>query len=126
MWRIEFESSEFLPFLPEEAQSNPGVYGFELASWLSRGLAKKNLATPYPLQEDWGWLIEHAPDDVVRLVGCSSVCGEGEGYEGKSITWSIFVEQKKSAKESARAITEQLQRAISALLEGEQIAWRLE
>ena len=40
MSRIEFSSTKFLPYLPESCQVNPGVYGFELASWLSLALAK--------------------------------------------------------------------------------------
>jgi len=35
MWRMEFFSDRFAPYLPEEAQQNPGAYGFELAHWLS-------------------------------------------------------------------------------------------
>lgn len=57
MWRIEFSSAEFLPYLPEQAQANPGVYGFELAQWLSRALAERGVVTSYPIGEDWGWLI---------------------------------------------------------------------
>jgi hypothetical protein len=89
MWRIEFNSDEFLPFLPEEAQSNPGVYGFELSVWVARKLAASELCTTYPLQEDWGWLLHYGDDEV--LIGCASVCGEGEGYKSRAIAWSIFV-----------------------------------
>src|SRR5690606_27273095 len=63
MWRIEFISSEFRPYLPEQCQANPGVYGFELAQWLSMALAEQGLATSYPLGEDWGWFIEYLDDE---------------------------------------------------------------
>jgi hypothetical protein len=92
MWRIEFSSAEWLPYLPEECQSNPGVYGFELAQWLSMALAQRSLVTSYPFQEDWGWLIEYHEGEVEVLIGCSSVCGEDEGYAGSAIAWSVFVE----------------------------------
>ena len=32
MWAIEFTSDKFRPYLPEDSQVNPGVYGFELAA----------------------------------------------------------------------------------------------
>jgi len=34
----EFSSELFRPFLPEESQVNPEVYGAELAYWLARKL----------------------------------------------------------------------------------------
>jgi hypothetical protein len=92
MWRIEFEADRFLPFLPEECQSNPGVYGFELSVWVARTLAAGNLSITYSLQEDWGWLLQSGNDEFI--IGCSSVCGEGDGYVGRSITWSIFVDSQ--------------------------------
>lgn len=98
MWRIEFSSAEFLPYLPEEAQANPGVYGFELALWLSRALAERGLVTSYPLGEDWGWLIEYIEGDVEVTIGCSSMAEEGEGYAGKPISWSVFVRPHSSLK----------------------------
>lgn len=45
MWDVELHTDAFLPYLPEEAQVNPGVYGFELAigcrvSWLEPALRR--------------------------------------------------------------------------------------
>jgi hypothetical protein len=98
MWRIEFSSSNFLPFLPEDAQANPGVYGYELAHWLSRALAEREIITSYPLGEDWGWLIEFIEGDLEVTIGCSSIAEDGAGYTGKPIDWSIFVRPHKSVK----------------------------
>jgi len=92
MWRIEFTSAEFLPYLPEDAQSNPGVYGFELAHWLSRALMERGIATTYPLGEDWGWLLEYFDGGLEVRIGCASMAQDGEGYTGRAIDWSIFVE----------------------------------
>jgi hypothetical protein len=96
---IEFDSEQFLPYLPEHCQANPGAYGFELAHWLSRALMERGLATSYPLGEDWGWFIEYLDGGTEIMIGCSSVAGEGEGYQGKAIPWRIFVRQSLSLKQ---------------------------
>ena len=98
MWRIEFTSSDFLPYLPEDAQVNPGVYGFELAHWLSRALAERGVITSYPVGEDWGWLIEYIEGELEVTIGCSSMADEGEGYTGRPIAWSVFVKPQSSIK----------------------------
>jgi hypothetical protein len=91
MWQVSFRSAEFLPYLPEACQANPGVYGFELAHWLSRELARRGMATSYPLGEDWGWFIEHIDGEAEIMIGCASVSDEDEGYRGEAIEWRIFV-----------------------------------
>ena len=106
MWRIEFSSSKFLPLLPEECQGNPGVYGFELAWWLAHALATRGIVTGYPLGEDWGWLIEYINSAEVEFtIGCSSVAGQGEGYSGKAITWSVFIRPHTSFKQRLQGQT---------------------
>jgi hypothetical protein len=105
MWRIEFDSDKFLPFLPEESQGSPGVYGFELATWLAEALAKRGVVTTYPLGEDWGWLLEYFQGELEVAIGCSSVCGEDEGYRGKPITWSIFIDPRTSLKQKLKGIS---------------------
>lgn len=62
---VDFESRLFAPFLSEEGQVNPQVYGAELAWWLSRELAQEGVETSYPNSEDWGWFIEYIVDDHV-------------------------------------------------------------
>ena len=102
MWRIEFSSDKFPPYLPEEAQQNPGAYGFELADWLSRELAKLGLVTSYPIGEDWGWFIEYSDSETEIMIGCGSEAREGDGYSGKAIAWRVFVRQPKSLKQRFR------------------------
>ena len=96
MWRIEFNSSLFLPTLPPECQVNPGVYGHELAMWLARALAGRGITTSYPLAEDWGWFIECTQDGLEVQIGCSSLCEDGQGYDGQAIDWSVFVKPHRS------------------------------
>ena len=129
MWRIEFDSAKFLPFLPERSQANPGVYGFELATWLSQALARRGIVTTYPLGEDWGWLLEYFAGELELLIGCSSVCSEDDGYKSAPITWSIFVDPRRSLKQKLKGVsldgpTETLTVHITALLESEGITWR--
>jgi len=59
---VEFETSLFRPYLPEDCQVNPGCYGAELAYWLSQKLATHKVYTSYPEYEDWGWIIEYVKD----------------------------------------------------------------
>lgn len=72
---IEFESHLFRPFLPEESQVNPQVYGAELAYWLSKQLAELQVITTYPISEDWGWFIEYLRNDKEYWVCCRN-CDE--------------------------------------------------
>lgn len=102
---IEFTSAKFLPFLPEACQVNPGVYGFELALWLSQALLRTNLPTSYPMSEDWGWFIEFIDGDAEFMIGCASQSAPEEGYTGQPITWQIFVKQQLSLKQRLRGLT---------------------
>ncbi len=117
MWEVEFTSDAFLPYLPEEAQANPGVYGFELALWLSQELARRGVVTSYPLGEDWGWLIEQSDGLHETVIGCGSVATEGEGYLNRAIQWRIFVRaagvrsffQRRAAHVNTSAIEEAIE-----------------
>lgn len=99
MWRIEFFSDRFAPYLPEEAQQNPGAYGYELADWLARQLAMRGLITSYPTGEDWGWFIEYSDGQTEVMIGCNSEASEGDGYAGKAIAWRVFVREPKSLRQ---------------------------
>lgn len=71
-----FRSDRFIPFLPEESQVNPEVYGAELAYWLSAELARRGIFTSYPESEDWGWYIEFVTDTGAEFaVLCGNVTG---------------------------------------------------
>jgi hypothetical protein len=129
MWRIEFSSAEFLPSLPEDCQANPGVYGFELALWLSQTLAQRSIITSYPLKEDWGWLIEYVDGQLEVMVGCSSMAEQGEGYTGKPVSWSIFARSHQSLKSklfggrNTTSVPSKLTEAIAACLKDKGIAF---
>jgi hypothetical protein len=122
MWRIEFSSAKFLPYLPESAQQNPGAYGFEFAHWLSTQLAARGIVTGYPLGEDWGWFIEYFEGQLEIVIGCASEAQVGDGYTGAPINWRVFVRQPRSLRQKlkGRGISpkvEELARAVVSVLE---------
>jgi hypothetical protein len=85
---VDFSSKLFSPYLPEEAQVNPGVFGAELAFWLSRQLARHGVTTSYPNSEDWGWFIEYLTDDGNEYWLC---CANRYGAEDQ---WRCDLEPK--------------------------------
>ncbi|MBS0471069.1 MAG: hypothetical protein JSR60_08365 [Proteobacteria bacterium] len=87
-WQIEFESDLFRPDAQDEGQTNPGIYGRELAEWLKQALAAKGIETGEPVAEDWGWILKHADCDIA--------CGNMIGDDGPLI-WSIFVNPRRAS-----------------------------
>lgn len=127
MWRIEFSSAKFLPTLPVACQSNPGVYGFELALWLAQGLGREGIITSYPDDEDWAWFLDYEPSDELNLaICCASRCGIGAGYGGRAIGWTVSIHERRSMKQRIRNLSrhdelETLGQRIVALLRAEEI-----
>jgi hypothetical protein len=120
MWRIQFSTDKFLPILPEECQTNPGAYGFELALWLAQRLLSKSIVTSYPQSEDWGWYIEYTDRNETEVqIGCSSMADDGDGYSGKPIEWSIFIKPYISLRERLKGVThaEKVQQLGSSIME---------
>lgn len=77
---VDFESDMFKPFLPEDSQVNPNVYGMELAFWLSKSLAMKNVITSYPEYEDWGWYLEYFSGGNEYMLCCSNLDKNGNQW----------------------------------------------
>lgn len=106
MWRVTFTTDRFLPILPEECQTNPGAYGFELALWLAQSLASKGVVTSYPQSEDWGWFIEYSDETEVEIqIGCASMASHGDGYKGTPLEWSVFIKPYMSLRERLKGVT---------------------
>ncbi len=130
MWAIEFSSDKFRPYLPEDSQVNPGVYGFELATWLSKTLAEQGVVTSYPNSEDWGWFIEYFSDaDEELMIACASQSEAGEGAGSQPLDWHMFIRQrrkpnKKKAAPGAPGATKLVGDAIVSALSSEGIAIR--
>jgi hypothetical protein len=126
-WGIEFSSAKFLPTLPEDCQANPGVYGFELALWLAQALCRQGIVTGYPSAEDWGWYLDYAPTEALRLtIACASMCSAEEGYCGRPIGWAVSIREQRTLEQrlhnlSNHAAREDLGRQIVELLRDERI-----
>jgi hypothetical protein len=105
MWQIEFESPKFSPYLPEECQVNPGVYGFELAHWLSERLAAINIITSYPNYEDWGWFLEFSQNEIDVMICCGSMSEPDEASSKQPMSWTIFIEPQLSLKQKLKHIS---------------------
>jgi hypothetical protein len=93
---IYFVSNEFQIVPGEEKETNPGVFGKQLAFWLKNIFVKKGYSELVILPEDWGWclILERKPN--LLWVGCSGHVGlefSTEYFEEneKGITWSCFV-----------------------------------
>ena len=108
VWEVAFASREFAPVLPEEAQVNPGVHGFELALWLATALAARGIVTSYPAPEDWGWYLGFEEGGDSFLIGCGGSVEE----------WTIFIapSAKLFGKHPPEAAAQRLASAILAAL----------
>ena len=82
---VTFTSPLFKPFLPDTVQVNPGCYGAELAWWLAKQLAFRQIITSYPNYEDWGWFLEYLVGDNAYWICCGNLSGTEDH-------WQIFVE----------------------------------
>ena len=89
MKMLVFRSDLFKPYLPEDAQVNPNVLGFELAHWLSRELAARGTVTSYPNSEDWGWFLDFTDAGSEYMICCMGSL-EDDGFE-----WRVYVTQPK-------------------------------
>lgn len=123
MDNLVFESSEFRPFLSDDAQVNPDVCGFELAAWLSRKLAEAGFETSYPESEDWGWFIERIEDG-----GEYRICMSGSCADRTVCEWRIFVTGMKGLFRSKKpdARVEAITDIVRATLEKNGIIVRIE
>jgi len=123
---VDFESDLFCPYLPDDAQVNPGVFGAELAFWLSRQLAQRGVMTSYPLYEDWGWYIEYDTDDGDEYWLC---CTNRDEACGK---WRCYLQPKakglfgrnKAPVEGAQPLLNALREVLAAEPSVRSIDWR--
>jgi hypothetical protein len=81
---VSFTSSQFQVDAKEEKQTNPGVYGFALAHWLSDRLRERGVVPNDVVPEDWGWCVVVKTRPVRVNLAVSNV-------DGSSTRWRVFV-----------------------------------
>lgn len=122
---VAFDSELFKPFLPEDSQVNPQVYGAELAFWLAKQLAVKGVVTSYPNYEDWGWFIEYITDSNDEYWLC---CGNREGADNQ---WLCYLNPKakglfgryKARVENAKPLLDALRAVLDETQDITNIIW---
>jgi hypothetical protein len=89
-----FRSDRFAIEPGEDAHTNPGCYGRQLAHWLRERLIDKGYAVEAVIPEDFGWCIMCARKPFMLWVACVSVIDyddtkpEAPPPDGKDVTWS--------------------------------------
>ena len=123
---VEFRSPEFAPLLPDESQVNPGVYGAELAYWLSGALARAGTTTSYPESEDWGWYVEYSTESGAEFaVHCGNIDGTDDRWllSLRRFGRKLFGRDKPSFSE-ARPLVDAIQRCLESHGSITDMEWR--
>jgi hypothetical protein len=74
----------------EDSQTNPGIFGKELADWL----AQKLRPLGYPIEvipEDWGWCVICQRKPARLFIGCGNVTSLPPEIETPELVWHVFV-----------------------------------
>ena len=113
----------------EDEETNPGMYGRQLASWLRERLDDLGYQVQEVIPEDWGWCVLCQREPYRMWVGCSCLSDpedEGGGLPvSGQITWHCFgaVDKGIFAGASQRgdrdAALSKLRGALSEILEAE-------
>ncbi|NYE60008.1 hypothetical protein FHW58_001160 [Duganella sp. 1224] len=122
---VEFRSIQFAPLLPDEAQVNPGVYGAELAFWLSTFLAGLGVITSYPQHEDWGWYVDYTTDSGAEFaIHCGNVDGSKDQWllSLRPIPRKMFGRDKPPFADAAKLIAG-IRTAVGALNSASEVVW---
>jgi len=87
---VRFRSLAFAPTRAEAAETNPGRYGFELATWLASKLEARGVVVAEPFAEDWGWMIQTGDADHPAAIACGNADGSRE-------EWLVWVEPTRTS-----------------------------
>ena len=124
---VYFKSEKFKPFLPNEVQVNPNVYGAELAFWLAEKLAEKGVVTSYPDYEDWGWYLNYTPTEEDEFLLCCS------NEDGEANSWICFLQlefgvlfwKRKSNMSKAKPLLDALKSILEESKEILDVEWEM-
>lgn len=95
---FSFKSTLFDIHVGEDEETNPGVYGKELANWLSTRLREAGYDTEI-VAEDWGWCVVCERDQYLLWAGCGATYegwDEDANYDpgippqGADVIWHVF------------------------------------
>jgi hypothetical protein len=79
---LKFESSAFAVIPGEDEETNPGIYGKTLASWLGEQLRLAGVAAEDAIAEDFGWCVPVKSPPYSLYVACAN--------DGAADHWQIF------------------------------------
>jgi len=124
-----FTSSLFQIEPGEDADTNPGCYGRQLAIWLKNRLERRGYSVEPIINEDWGRCLMCSRDPFMLWVGCGNVVDperSGTAHPDKSLVWHCFVVAEVpwwrrllpfSRPDTAAAVS-QLDKDLGAILTG--------
>lgn len=94
MERIFFKSELFEIEQGEDDETNPGLYGRQLASWLRDKFDNIGYKVEEIIPEDWGWCVMCQRQPYWLWLGCSCVLDdelkEGQLPKKEDIIWHCF------------------------------------
>ncbi len=68
-----FRSTRFRVEADEDAETNPGIFGRQLAAWLAEELRTHGYPDTEEVPEDWGWAVVCRSKPLSLFVGCSNM-----------------------------------------------------
>ena len=80
---LVFESSAFKVIPGEDEETNPGIFGKSLATWLAEQLQSAGFSTGPVIAEDFGWCVPVDSGPHSLFVACAST---GESSD----QWCVF------------------------------------
>jgi hypothetical protein len=81
---LEFRSSSF-PVIPgEDEETNPGIFGKSLATWLAQHIKARGFETGEIIAEDFGWCVPVRSQAHHLYIACSS-------EDNHPQSWRVFV-----------------------------------
>lgn len=80
-----FTSSLFAVVPGEDAATNPGCYGKQVAEWVATQLKARGYEEAEVIPEDWGWCVMCGGKDFLVWVGCGNV-----ESDSPDIVWHVF------------------------------------
>lgn len=73
-----FRSTRFHVEPGEDDDTNPGIYGKQVAAWLAAELRGIGYPDTQEVPEDWGWAVVCAGKPFYLYVACSNLVSHGE------------------------------------------------